>query len=368
MSGPITVLVHPGLALPVMLAAAAIRAARAVQQAHSNAAALHDAHADQRHADGQRQSAAQQQGEAALQAQAAAAEQRLAQLATLSAQLGGGQALEVARPQRPESADVAALAAYVRGLEAFADEAQRQLMTVWAGQPAATGEGDGLEALDALALAATKAVPTAPQRPSERLLARIAHLGPVPVELQAVAQELDQTAEPMRAELLATELRRRVQLHAQAALADEVQRAQALVMEQSLMDLGYQVDGIESTLFVEGGVAHFRKSHWGEYMVRMRVADAGRSINFNVVRAVADEAAAEAPTVQDHLAEDRWCAEFPALLKALAARGMQLDVTRRLEAGELPVQRVQRDQLPQFADAEAETQQGAAPALARPLP
>lgn len=372
MSGPITVLVHPGLALPVMLAAAAIRAARAVQQAHSNAAALHDARADQRHADGVRQSAAQQQGEAALQAQAAAAEQRLAQLATLSAQWGGGQALEVARPQRPESADVAALAAYVRGVEAFADEAQRQLMTVWAGQPAATGEGDGLEALDALALAlalaAAQAAPTAPQRPSERLLARIAHLGPVPANLQAVAQELDQTPEPMRAELLATELRRRVQLHAQAALADEVLRAQALVMEQSLMDLGYQVDGIESTLFVEGGVAHFRKSHWGEYMVRMRVADAGRSINFNVVRAVADEAAAEAPTVQDHLAEDRWCAEFPALLKALAARGMQLDVTRRLDAGELPVQRVQRDQLPQFADAEAETQQGAAPALARPLP
>ncbi len=368
MSGPITVLVHPGLALPVMMAAAAIRAARAVQQAHANAAALHDAHADQRHADGVRQSAAQQRGEAALQAQAAAAEQRLAQLATLSVQWGGGQALEVARPQRPESADIAALAAYVRGLEAFADEAQRQLITVWAGQPAAAGEGDGLEALDALALAAAKAVPTAPQRPSERLLARIAHLGPVPAELQAVAQELDQTPEPMRAELLATELRRRVQLYAQAALAEEVQRAQALVMEQSLMDLGYQVDGIESTLFVEGGVAHFRKSHWGEYMVRMRVADAGRSINFNVVRAVADEAAAEAPTVQDHLAEDRWCAEFPALLKALAARGMQLDVTRCLEAGELPVQRVRRDQLPQFADAEAETQQSAAPALARPLP
>ena len=44
------------------------------------------------------------------------------------------------------------------------------------------------------------------------------------------------------------------------------------------------------------------------------------------------------------------------------------EIVRRLEAGELPVQRVQRDQLPQFADAEAETQQGAAPALARPLP
>lgn len=368
MSGPITVLVHPGLALPVMLAAAAIRAARAVQQASANAAALHDARADQRRADGVRQSAAQQQGEAALQAQAAAAEQRLAQLATLSAQWGGGQALEVARPQRPESADVAALAAYVRGLEAFADEAQRQLMTVWAGQPAAAGEGHGLEAL---LLAAAQAVPTALQRPSERFLARIAHLGPVPADLQVVAQELDQTREPVRAELLATELRRRVQLHAQAALADEVQRAQALVMEQSLMDLGYQVDGIESTLFVEGGVAHFRKSHWGEYMVRMRVADAGRSINFNVVRAVAGAqagAAAEGLSVQDHLAEDRWCAEFPALLKALAARGMQLDVTRRLEAGELPVQRVRRDQLPRFAEAEADAVQSAAPALARPLP
>jgi hypothetical protein len=113
------------------------------------------------------------------------------------------------------------------------------------------------------------------------------------------------------------------------------------------------VEEIEDTMFVEGGVAHFRKNHWGDYMVRMRVAQGGDGINFNVLRAVdADQLQGEI-SVQDHLAEDRWCAEFPALLKALAARGVRLEVTRRLEAGELPVQRVARDRLPRFAGAEA---------------
>jgi len=55
-------------------------------------------------------------------------------------------------------------------------------------------------------------------------------------------------------------------------------------------------------------------------------------------------------SVLDHVAEDRWCAEFPALLKALALRGVRLEVTRRLEAGELPVQQVEREQLPKFSD------------------
>jgi len=40
------------------------------------------------------------------------------------------------------------------------------------------------------------------------------------------------------------------------------------------------------------------------------------------------------------------------LLKALEARGMKMDVTRRLGAGELPVQLVDARKLPQFQDEE----------------
>ena len=344
MSGPTTVLVSPAL-LPVLLAASGIRAARAVQQAHADAAALRDEHAQQRQANSARQTDAHAQGLAALQAQADAAEQRLAQLAELSQRLGDGQALQAARPMRPQSADYAALADYVRATEAFAADAQNALMTALAGHPS--------EESEPLALAPWLTAQPQAATLSARLLRRIAHLGPPPADLQALAAELDRTTDGSRTELLASELRRRIQLLAENALQDEVRRAQALVVEQSLQDLGYQVEEIQDTLFVEGGVAHFRKSHWGDYMVRMRVAQGGGSINFNVVRAVdADQVEGEA-SVQDHLAEDRWCAEFPALLKTLAARGMHLEVTRRLEAGELPVQRVARDRLPRFADEEA---------------
>ena len=69
-----------------------------------------------------------------------------------------------------------------------------------------------------------------------------------------------------------------------------------------------------------------------------------------MIRAV--EQADNEHSVLDHLAEDRWCAEFPALLQALDVRGIHLNVTRRLEAGELPVQLVQKDKLPGFADEE----------------
>jgi len=104
---------------------------------------------------------------------------------------------------------------------------------------------------------------------------------------------------------------------------------------------------------------HFRRRDWGDYMVRLRVDAATGEANFNVVRAV--DAGVSERSVLDHIAEDRWCAEFPALLKTLEARGVRLDVTRRLAAGELPVQLVERRKLPKFAQEES-----GAP-IARPL-
>ncbi len=361
MSGPTTVLVLPEM-LPVLLAASAIRAARAVQQAHADAAALLEAHGQERQANRQRQAGAHEQGLAALQAAADAAEARLLQLAQLSERLGDGRALQAARPMRPQSADYQSLADYVRAIEAFAAEAETLLMTALAERPAEDDEAEALTWLAAPAAQADAATLSA------RLLRRIAHLGPPPADMAALAEELDRAAEGSRAQLLASELRRRIQLHAEKTLQDEVQRAQALVIEQSLQDLGYQVEEIQDTLFVEGGVAHFRKSHWGDYQVRMRVAQGGGGINFNVVRAVdADQLEGET-SVQDHLAEDRWCAEFPALLKTLAARGLRLEVTRRLEAGELPVQRVARDKLPKFAEEDASLVAAAPRLMERPLP
>ena len=53
-------------------------------------------------------------------------------------------------------------------------------------------------------------------------------------------------------------------------------KATATIVAQSLKDLGYEVEDIPDTLFVEGGVVHFRRKGWGDYMIRMRV-DAKKS-------------------------------------------------------------------------------------------
>ncbi|MDO8812522.1 MAG: hypothetical protein Q7J38_10925 [Gallionella sp.] len=130
-----------------------------------------------------------------------------------------------------------------------------------------------------------------------------------------------------------------------AARQREEQEAISLVLEQSLRDLGYEVDDISQTLFVSGGMVHFQKQSWQNYHVRMRVSPAEKTVNFNVVRAQSSGDTAQDKRL-DYMAEDRWCAEFPALLKTLEARGVKLNVTRLLQAGEVPVQMVDAATLP----------------------
>lgn len=157
---------------------------------------------------------------------------------------------------------------------------------------------------------------------------------------------------------LGAETRRDVQALLAAAAAERQraeQEASAIVLEQSLKDLGYQVEPVAETLFAEGGMLHFQRPGWEGYYVRLRVNAREKTVNFNVVRARRESAVEEASSErqrQDFMAEERWCAEFPKLMQTLAARGLQLEVTRRLEAGELPVQAVAPEGLPDFASGE----------------
>lgn len=173
----------------------------------------------------------------------------------------------------------------------------------------------------------------------------------MPADLAGLANELDASLPGERAELLGTELRLRVNRLLKAEQARALQDAASLIIQHTLADLGYQVEDVAHTLYVEGGAVHFRRQGWGNYLVRMRLDFQRKSANFNVIRAV-DEGDNER-SVRDHLAEDRWCSEFPALMQALEARGVMFNVTRRIEPGDLPVQLVNRDKLPQFADEEA---------------
>lgn len=147
---------------------------------------------------------------------------------------------------------------------------------------------------------------------------------------------------------------------AQQARAREEQAAAAVVLEQSLRDLGYEVEGVDSTLFVEGGVVHFQRPGWENYFVRMRLDAQEKTLNFNVVRPRGEEDNAQRQRL-DFIAEDRWCSEFPRLQQTLAARGLNLDVTRQLGAGELPVQAVDPGTLPQARSEEERSRTAAAP-------
>lgn len=350
MSGPTTAIITVD-PLVVLISAAAIRAAEAIAEAQAAAGRMAEQHQLARAENAARQQDAAAQGQASLAARAQAAETRFDQLTTLAEQLGQGQgqALAAHRPAPPVAADQEALGRYVLQLEALVAALHQVLLTEAASRPAEMPGEISVQTLSAHKTTAAP-LPTLPQE-VQRLLARIAHLGELPADIAQLREELVHTAPGQRAELLASELRRRLQLQVAEVRQRQLAEAQSLVLAQSLQDLGYQVETVSETLFVAGGVVHFRKPGWQDHMVRMRVDAKNGSANFNVIRAV--EGQQNETTVLDHLAEDRWCAEFPALLKALALRGIHLKVTRRLEAGEVPVQLVQKDKLPHFADEEA---------------
>ncbi|GAB1391930.1 hypothetical protein MASR1M60_00930 [Rhodocyclaceae bacterium] len=171
---------------------------------------------------------------------------------------------------------------------------------------------------------------------------------PVPDALLTLAQQVVAAPSDERAAALASELRLQVQRHnealAESAAQKKLQEAAAIVLEQSLKDLGYAIEDIEETLFVEGGIAHFQRPEWGDYHIRLRIDPKRGAMNFNVVRA---GTAGEDRRHEDMLAEERWCSEFPKLFETLKARGIPITVTRLLQAGEAPVQVVDAASLPQ---------------------
>lgn len=327
--------------LTTLLAAAAIRTAQAMAEGLKEAQRLRAEHAEQLAEQRNNQKQSAQAGLQQLQNLEQNAHTRLASLARLGDRLGIGTQLRGHIPARPDPAGQAELAAYVRSLESLADGLQEILLT----ESGLRQEQEDLSSPLEDALAA-EPVPSA--RPSAHLLARIAHLGEVPEEISILASEYDRCTPGERAELLATELRLRITRLLQATREKALNAATVTVIEQSLKDLGYQVEPIAETLYLEGGMLHFQRAGWGNYMVRMRVDFRQKTANFNVIRAVDEHD--NARSITDHLAEDRWCTEFPALMRALEAQGIQLHVTRRVEPGDLPVQQVPRKHLPRFAE------------------
>ncbi|MEY2631359.1 MAG: hypothetical protein RIR00_13, partial [Pseudomonadota bacterium] len=320
MSGP-TSIIYTGEPTVILLAASLAEAAEALQDAYTAAADQERQHDAQRADRQQAQAGAAASGWAALQAQRQASESRWQQLRELTASLPDAPALQL--PAAPQGEDLPALQSYLRTLNALCAQLEALLAEKLPATDARLARLDELAGPEQQALSQQLQAYASQQSPAllesvRRLLARIAPLGAWPTALAELVQQLQQPLTAERGEALLLELRRQVQLQQEAA----VQAAQATVLRHTLQELGYQVEDIGETLFVSGGVVHFQKPGWGDYMVRLRLDPTRQSANFNVVRAV--DAGQNERSVLDHLAEDRWCSEFPALLKALAEQGLHL--------------------------------------------
>lgn len=120
----------------------------------------------------------------------------------------------------------------------------------------------------------------------------------------------------------------------------EILAAVSGIVHDALEDLGYEVEPVESTLFVKGGIVHFRKAGWDDgYFVCMRVDGKTEKMNFNMVR-VTQNADAQDDLSKDITMENAWCADFQRVNDTFRSRGVSTKVERHLAAGELPVQKV----------------------------
>jgi len=143
-----------------------------------------------------------------------------------------------------------------------------------------------------------------------------------------------------------------------AELAEERRQGASRVLTNTLKDLGYATDGIENTLFVEGGVAHLNKAEWGDYYVRLRVDPREHTVNFNMVREREGGEAGDRRAA-DQAAENSWCDGLPQLLKTLEARGLPMKLQRHLAAGAMPVQVVEPGAIPDALKARADRTEAA---------
>ena len=130
------------------------------------------------------------------------------------------------------------------------------------------------------------------------------------------------------------------------------QQEVANLVHGALKDLGYQVEPISHTLFVEGGNMYFRQPSWNKnYFVRLRVRPSNKQINFNVVRMANEEQKDESfYTKHNGEMQQVWCGDsnhsYQKLHKVLKDRGVGLNTVREISAEELPVQVVTADEVP----------------------
>ena len=110
------------------------------------------------------------------------------------------------------------------------------------------------------------------------------------------------------------------------------------VIQDTLEELGYTVEGGFSTLFVEGGVVHFQKPEWNSYHVRLRVDRQTDEMRLHMIREGKD--AAWDQQQKDMGMETEWCSEYKELVSALSDRGIHAKPVKHYLPGAVPVHNV----------------------------
>jgi hypothetical protein len=161
-------------------------------------------------------------------------------------------------------------------------------------------------------------------------------------ELDALIARIDgPTADDLRARILAATTLNdiehlRPQIHAAIADAERVAERE-FVVSQALevwRELGYVADADFVAHTAAGGAGLLYRDEWPDHALQVRLGSDGASLGTNVV------AFGETSALRDADIESESCALVGGFQHALGERGLTVALTRRTDAGKLPVQRL----------------------------
>ena len=146
---------------------------------------------------------------------------------------------------------------------------------------------------------------------------------------------------------------------AEKAITAAEQRFASNVLKESLEQLGYEVQEGFETLFAEGGSSFFQRASWGEHHVRVTVDLKRQRLNLDVVRYGIQVEQTADQVLRDKEMEEQWCGEVPGLIDQLAAQGLSIDFTRKLNPGTVALQVISDERLkPVTTQKQAQRKQG----------
>ena len=117
------------------------------------------------------------------------------------------------------------------------------------------------------------------------------------------------------------------------------------VLRRTLEGLGYEVHQGFETLFEAGGSAYFQRASWDKHYVKVMASGEHTGLAFRLARYGEESEPSAEQALRDREMEEQWCGEVPNLLQDLSARGLAVELTRRVAPGAVPVEVVSDERL-----------------------